>query len=80
MSQITCSGSGPDSSDTSSALPSGWLASIADTSCSARSRTDSSVRATTLGVNALRTMLRSRECRGSSRAIIEPKYSATSGI
>ena len=50
------------------------------TSRRARSRTESSVRATTLGVKALRTMLRSRACRGSSSAIIEPKYSATSGI
>ncbi len=80
MSQITCSGSGPDSSVTSSPLPSGWFSISADTSRWARSRTEASVRATTLGVKALRTMLRSRAWRGSSRAIIEPKYSATSGI
>ena len=36
--------------------------------------------ASTRGVNALRTMLRSRVCRGSSIAIIDPKYSASSGV
>ena len=38
------------------------------------------MRATTFGVNALLTMLRSRWCRGSSSTIIEPKYSETSGV
>jgi hypothetical protein len=45
----------------------------------ARSRTEASTRATTLGVNALFTSERSRRCRGSSRVIIDPKYSACSG-
>ncbi len=56
MSQITCSGSGPASSLTSSALPSGWLAISDATSRWARSRTDASMRATTFGVNALLTI------------------------
>ena len=38
------------------------------------------MRASTRGVKALRTMLRSLVCRGSSIAIIEPKYSASSGV
>ncbi len=80
MSQITCSGSGPASSATSSPVPSGCSAIIASTSRRARSRTDASVRATTLGVNALLTMLRSRRCRGSSSTIIDPKNSASSGF
>ena len=60
MSQMTCSGRGPASSETSSPLPSGCAMIIASTSRRARSRTDASVRATTFGVNALLTMPRSR--------------------
>ncbi len=80
MSQITCSGSKPASSVTTSPLPSGWLAIIASMLRRARSRTDASARATTLGVNALLTMLRNRKWRGSSITIIEPKYSDSSGF
>ena len=46
----------------------------------ARSRTDVSMRATTFGVNARLTIERSRWWRGSSITIIEPKYSANSGV
>ena len=80
MSQITCSGSGPASSATTSPVPSGCSAIIVSTRRRARSRTEASVRATTFGVNALLTMLRRRRCRGSSITIIEPKYSDTSGF
>ncbi len=80
MSQMTCSGSGPASSVTRSAWPSGWLAISDATSRWARSRTEASMRATTFGVNALLTIERSRWCRGSSSTIIEPKYSANSGV
>ena len=80
MSQITCSGSGPANSATTSAVPSGCSAIIFSTSRRARSRTDASVRATTFGVNALLTMLRRRRCRGSSMTIIDPKYSEMSGL
>ena len=45
----------------------------------ARSRTLSSIRATTFGVNARLTIVRSRRWRGSSRLIIEPENSAISG-
>ena len=38
------------------------------------------MRATTFGVNALLTMLRSRRCLGSSMTIIDPKYSDRSGF
>ena len=41
---------------------------------------DASARATTFGVKALLTMLRSRRCRGSSSTIIDPKNSASSGF
>lgn len=80
MSQMTCSGSGPASSPTSSASPSGWFAISEATSRRARSRTDASMRATTFGVNARLTIERSRWCRGSSSTIIEPKYSLISGV
>ena len=80
MSQMTCNGSGPASSLTASAVPSGCLATMSATSRRARSRTEVSMRATTFGVNALLTMDRSRWCRGSSSTIIEPKYSETSGV
>ena len=80
MSQMICSGRGPARSATISPLPSGWSFSIAATRRRARSRTESSMSASTRGVNALRTMLRSRVWRGSSIAIIDPKYSASSGF
>ncbi len=80
MSQMICSGSGPASSLTRSASPSGWLAISEVTSRCARSRTDDSMRATTFGVNARLTIERSRWCRGSSSTIIEPKYSEISGL
>ena len=80
MSQITCRGSGPASSATTSPVPSGCVSIIVSTSRRARSRTEASVRATTFGVNALLTMLRSRRCRGSSMTIIDPKYSDSSGF
>ena len=79
MSQMICSGSGPENSATRSACPSGCPVTMSDTSRAARTLTESSISASTFGVNALRTMLRSRVCRGSSIAIIEPKYSASSG-
>ena len=80
MSQMICSGSGPAKSATISPLPSGCAATISSTSRRARTRTESSIRASTRGVNALRTMLRNRVWRGSSIAIIDPKYSASSGV
>ena len=80
MSQMTCSGSGPASSATTSPVPSGCVSIIVSTRRRARSRTESSMRATTFGVNALLTMLRSRRCRGSSITIIDPKYSDRSGF
>ena len=79
MSQMICSGRGPANAATRSAVPSGLSAIIASTRRLARSRTEPSMRASTRGVNALLTMLRSRVCLGSSIAIIEPKYSANSG-
>ena len=80
MSQMICRGRGPARSATISPLPSGLSVSIAVTRRRARSRTESSSSASTRGVNALRTMLRSRVWRGSSIAIIDPKYSASSGV
>ena len=63
------------------ARPSGCVSIIVlDEATGALSRTEASVRATTLGVNALLTMLRSRRCRGSSITIIDPKYSDRSGF
>ena len=41
---------------------------------------DASVRATTFGVRALLTMLRSRRCRGSSSTNFDPKNSPSSGF
>ena len=48
------------------------------TSVRARSRTLSSMRATTFGVKARLTILRNRRCRGSSMLIMDPRNSAIS--
>ena len=78
MSQITCSGRGPDRASTMSHVPSGWSRTIASTSERARARTYSSTWAMTRGVKAFCTIERSRKWRGSSSTIIEPNNSVIS--
>ena len=60
MSQMTCRGSKPEASATKSASASRWLVIMLVTIVRARSRTLSSMRATTFGVNARLTIVRSR--------------------
>ncbi|CAB4601258.1 unannotated protein [freshwater metagenome] len=75
MSQIIPSGKAAATSSTKSHSPLGKRSMSSVTSRSARERTWSSIRATSLGANPRETMLRKRKCLGSSMLIMEPKNS-----
>ena len=76
MSQMIRSGSAAATSVTKSISPRGATSS---TISAAMRSTASSSRASMRGVKPAETSLRSRAWRGSSMAIIEPKYSLNSG-